>query len=216
MKPVPDRAEQGGAILRGLSRLLERMAPWLVSVGTWIFGGLIALNLVVIAALITVGPADRAVLVSVTVFACALPLEVAGMVLLRLSKDVDEIGLQSMARQSFEEAGFTSIHTYLPDPHERESVSRRSARITLGYALAMAALSLALTLTGIVAALWHMAPWVAEASLATAFLSGILIALVMMHSMPPESEAERALKRRSEEAPAAKQLERPKETERSR
>jgi hypothetical protein len=57
---------------------------------------------------------------------------------------------------------------------------------------------------------------VAEASLATAFLSGILIALVIMHSMPPESETERALKRRSEAAPSANHLARPKETEDSR
>jgi hypothetical protein len=213
MKPVPDQAEQGRAVAGGLSRLLERIAPWLVGVGTWIFGGLIALNLVVIAALITVGPADRAVLVSVTAFACALPLEAAGMVLLRLGKEVDEIGLENMARQSFEEAGFPSIHAYLPAPHARESVNRRRARITLGYALVMAALSLALTLTGIVAALWHMAPWVAETSLVTALLSGLLIALVVVHSMPPESEAEKALKRRSGKAPSARQLERPERSE---
>ena len=78
MRPVPDQAEQGRQAIRGLSRLLGRIAPWLVGVGTWIFGGLIALNLVAIAALITMGPTDRAVLISVTAFGCALPLEVAG------------------------------------------------------------------------------------------------------------------------------------------
>jgi hypothetical protein len=36
---------------------LDQVAPWLIEVGTWVFGGLMALNLVIIAALITVGRA---------------------------------------------------------------------------------------------------------------------------------------------------------------
>ncbi|HTO92639.1 MAG TPA: hypothetical protein VMJ70_16025 [Candidatus Sulfotelmatobacter sp.] len=211
MTPLPDQAEQGRLAIHGLSLLLERAGSWLVVVGTWIFGGLIALNLVVIAALITVGPTDRTVLISVTSFACALPLEVAGIVLLRLSKDVEEIGLESLTLQSFEEAGFRDIHAHLPAPSQRESAKKRSVRVTLGYALAMAALSLALTTTGIVAALWHMAPWVAEAFLAMALLSGILIVLALRHSLPPESDAERTMKAETRKRQSAEKLGRPGE-----
>jgi len=33
--------------MKGLRGLAERITPWLVEVGGWIFGGLIAVNLVV-------------------------------------------------------------------------------------------------------------------------------------------------------------------------
>ncbi len=101
-----EHLEPGQQAIKGLSRLLERIAPWLADVGTWVFGGLIALNLVVIAALLTVGPVDRAVLVATAAFACALPLEVAGMMLLRLGKDMDDIRLEETTLRSFEEARF--------------------------------------------------------------------------------------------------------------
>ena len=196
MRPVPHQADQSRQTINALARLFERIAPWLVEVGTWIFGGLIALNLVVIAALITVGPVDTAVLIAVTAFGCALPLEVAGMVLLRLSKDADDIRLENVTLQSFEDAHFPNIRAFFPPPSQQASARRRRARITLGYAMAIATLSVALTLTGIVASLWHMAPWVAGISSATAFLSVVLVLLVVMHAMPPASAAERRLKGR--------------------
>jgi len=196
MNLMPDDADQGRQTRKALSRLLVGLASWLVEVGTWIFGGLIALNLIVIAALITVGPVDAAVLIAVTAFACALPLEVAGMVMLRLRKDVEDMHLESLALRSFEEAHFPNVRAYFPPPHQRDSLKRRRVRITLGYALAIATLSVALTLTGIVATLWHMAPWVAEASLATGVLAVVLILVVIAHAMPPVSEAERQLKDR--------------------
>jgi hypothetical protein len=198
MRPVPDQADQSRQTFNALSRLFERIAGWLVEVGTWVLTGLIALNLVIIAALITVGPVDTAVRVAVAAFGCALPLEVAGMILLRLSKDVEDIQLEDKALQAFEEAHFPQIRAYFPAERQRGSVRKRRARITLGYALVIGAISLALTLTGIMAALWHMAPWIAEASLAMAFLSAILILVVVAHSMPPESKAERELRGHSE------------------
>jgi hypothetical protein len=185
--------------MKGLAGLVERITPWLVEVGSWIFGGLIALNLVVIAALITVGPVDAAVLIAVTAFACALPLDVAGIVLLRLIKDAQAIHLDEVALQAFQDAHFPNIETYFPPERERESLAKRRARVALGYALAIAALSITLTLTGIMAALWHMAPWVAEAFTATVALSTILLLVILAHSLPPESEAEKKLKRQLRE-----------------
>lgn len=120
-----DQALVARRAMQGLAGLLEQITPWLLEVGSWIFGGLIALNLVVIAALITV-----------------------------------------------------------------------------------AALSIALTVTGITAALWHMAPWVAEAFVATVILSAFVLLLVMAHAMPPESEAEKELKREYREQRVRHKLER--------
>jgi hypothetical protein len=209
MKPTLDPAEQSRRTMNGLARLVEQITPWLVEVGSWILGGLIALNLVVIAALITVGPVDAAVLIAVTAFACALPLDVAGIVLLRLIKDVQDIRIDDLTLQAFQDARFPNIEAYFPPPGERESLSKRRARIALAYALAIAALTVALTLTGIVAALWHMAPWVAEVFSATVALSAVLLVVVFAHSLPPESEAEKELKRRYREQRNRQRLEQP-------
>ena len=197
MKPPSDDQAQGRQAISALGHLTERIAPWLVEVGTWVFGGLIALNLVIIAALITVGPVDLAVLIAALAFACALPLEVAGIVLLRLSKDVDDFRLEKATLESFEDAKFPNIRSYFPPPREREPARRRRSRIALGYALGIAVLSTALTVGGIVGALWHMAPWVAESFLAALFLSALLIILVIRHAMPPVSVAERRLQEKA-------------------
>lgn len=208
MKGAVDPAEQSKRSMLGLARLVERITPWLVEVGSWILGGLIALNLVVIAALITIGPVDTAVLIAVTAFACALPLDVAGIVLLRLIKDAKDVRIDELTLQAFREAHFPDIEAYFPPAGKRKSFSQRRGRIALGYALVIAALSGALTLTGIVASLWHMAPWVALVFGATVTLSTVLLIVVIAHSLPPESAAEKELKRQYREQRARQPVER--------
>jgi len=196
MKAMLAQAERSEPSLNGLARLVEWLTPWLVAVGSWIFGGLLALNLVLVASLITVGPVDRAVLIAVIAFACALPFDVAGIVLLRLTKDFQDIRVDELALKAFQEARFPGIEAYFPPARERESFSRRRARIALAYALVIAALSAALTLAGLVASLWHMAPWVGEVFLATVALSALVLVAVVAHSMPPQSEAEKEARQR--------------------
>src|SRR5437588_9086609 len=87
MTPL-DLEEQSRQSMQAVGNLRERITPWLFEFGSWIFGGLIAFILLVIPALITVGPARSAILVSITAFACALPLNVAGLFLLRLVQDL--------------------------------------------------------------------------------------------------------------------------------
>jgi hypothetical protein len=60
--------------MKAVSKVLENIMPWLLDVGSWIFGGLIAFNLLVMASLITVGPVDRSIKISTAGFALALPL----------------------------------------------------------------------------------------------------------------------------------------------
>ena len=191
-----DPAETSGPSLDALARLVEWITPWLVAVGSWVFGGLIALNLVLVAALITVGPADRAVLIGTAAFACALPFDVVGIVLLRLIKDLQDIRLDDLALKAFQEARFPDIEAHFPPPRQRESFSKRRARIALAYALVISALSTALTLAGLVASLWHMAPWVGEAFLATLALSALVLVGIVAHSLSPQAEAEREPERR--------------------
>lgn len=190
---MDDRSERS---LSGLANLVETITPWLLDVGSWIFGGLTAINLVVISALLTVGPVDAAIRMSTAAFACALPLNLAGIVLLRLVKDVKDVGLDDLALRSFQEAGFPDIDAYFPPPEEQEALRARRARLTLLYASGIGALSIVLTLTGLVAALEHMAWWIALALLSAVALSTLIVAVVIGHTLPPESAAEKALKRR--------------------
>ena len=182
--------------MKGLRILAERITPWLIEAGGWIFGGLIAVNLVVISSLITVGPVDGMIRISITTLACALPLNVAGICLLRLIKDVKDIGLDDLALQAFRDAGFPDIEAYFPLPQERDALLKRRSNVALLYSLGIAALSIALTLTGLVAALWHMAWWIGLVLLAMVVFSAALVAIAIAHSLPPPSEAEKALTRR--------------------
>jgi hypothetical protein len=208
MKATANPAEQSRRAMKGVAGLVERITPWLVEVGSWILGGLIALNLVIIAALVTVGPADPAIRIAVTAFACALPLDVVGIVLLRLIKDWQDFRIDELTLQAFQEAHFPDIAAYFPPARERESLARRRARIALAYALGIAAASVALTLVGMAAALWHMAPWIAETFAATIALSAILLIVVIAHALPPETAAEKALKRRYWQQRTEERLER--------
>ena len=194
--PPFDIAEQSRATSKALGALAAGIMPWLFDIGDWVFGGLIAVNLVLISALITVGPVDTAILVAITAFGCALPLDVAGISLLRLVKDVKDVGIDDLTPQSFKEAGFPDIDAYIQSGAERESQRKRRATVAVGYAAAMASLSIALIVAGLVAALWYMGWWVGVVALSVALVSAVLVALVFVHGQPPDSEAEKQLKRR--------------------
>jgi len=195
--PIVD--EQSERTFRGLRNLVEQITPWLLEVGSWTFGGLTAVNLIVISALITVGPVDAAIRPSTAALAGALPLNVAGIVLLRLVKDVKDIALDDLAWRAFDDAGFPNIDAYFPSHGERASGRTRRSRVVIAYSLGLAALSLALTMTGVAAAMWHMARGIAFVLLAATVLSAVFVSVVIVHALPPESDAERALKLRDME-----------------
>jgi hypothetical protein len=189
--PSHDPREESKQAIKGLDNLVQKIAPWLFDVGSWIFGGLIAFNLFLTAALITVGPVDVATLISIIAFSSALPLNVTGIFLLRLVKDVQDIGIEELTLQSFKDAGFSDIETYFPPTQEREFQRNRRSNLTLAYASAIAALSVGLTLTGFVAALWHLAWWVALIFLVVVALSVALAAAIVAHTLPAESNHKR-------------------------
>ena len=182
------------ATFSSLRNLAEATLPWLTDVGSWVFGGLTAVNLVIISALITVGPVDAAIRASTAALAAALPLNVAGILLLRLIKDVNEVGLDDLSLRAFRDAGFPNIDAYFPSPLERKSRHARRARVALLYSLGIAALSFALTVTGMAAAVWHMGRWIAFVLLSAVILSAVLVAVAIAQALPPESEAEKSLK----------------------
>ncbi|HKW71124.1 MAG TPA: hypothetical protein VJP81_11120 [Candidatus Dormibacteraeota bacterium] len=155
--------------VKGFGKLLEQITPWLLELGSWVFGALIAFNLLLLAALLTVGPVDRAVLVATAALALALPPDVAGLVLLRLVADVSKIRLEDVASRSFEEAGFKA-EDVRPD-EDIESAMKRRTRTVLIYCYTILAVSVLLTMVGITAGFWHMAWWIGLLFLATAVVS---------------------------------------------
>lgn len=174
---MSDVDQKAAATFRGLRNLIEQIAPWLIDVGNWVFGGLIAVNLVVISALITVGPVDAAVRTATAALAVALPLNVAGIVVLRLVKDVKDVALDDLTLRAFRRAGFPNIDAHFPPPHERPAAHGRRFRVALLYSAGIAAVSIALTLTGIDAAVWHMGRWIAVALLGAVALGAALVAI---------------------------------------
>jgi hypothetical protein len=193
---TPAVDERAARSFSGLRNLAERITPWLVDVGSWIFGGLTAVNLVVISALITVGPVDEAIRGSTAALAAAFPLNVAGIILLRLIKDVNDVGLDDLTLRAFQDAGFPEIDAYFPSPGEKASQHARGSRVALLYSLGIAAASVALTVTGMAAALWHMGHWIAFVLFAAVILSAALVTVAIAHAMPPESSAAKPLKLR--------------------
>ena len=168
--------ERSARTFEGLRNLVARVAPWLVDVGSWIFGGLTAINLVVISALITVGPVASAIKISTAALAAALPLNVAGILLLRLIKDLKDIGIDGLALRAFQDARFPHIDAYFPAPRERAIQHARRSRVALLYSMGVAALSIAFLVSSVV-------------------LSVALVTIAIAQGLPPESDAEKRLKR---------------------
>jgi hypothetical protein len=67
--------------------LISRIAPWFFEFGSWVFGGFIAYSIVLIQAPIlnsAVTRGDRALVICALMLALALPLDVLGLIVLRL------------------------------------------------------------------------------------------------------------------------------------
>ena len=161
----------------GLAKLVERITPWLLDLGNWIFGALIAFNLLVLSALLTIGPVDKAVLIATATFALALPPDVAGFLLLRLAADMKSVDLEQVATQAFVEAGFEA-QARGPAPSPNEAQQRR-ARVVLRFSYALLSLTIVLTFIGVTAALWHMAWWIGGAFVGTAVVSQAVVFVAM-------------------------------------
>lgn len=67
--------------------------------------------------------------------------------------------------------------------------------MALLYSMGIAALSIAFTLTGIAAALWHLGQWIALVLVSSVVLSAALVTIAIAQGQPSESDAERRLER---------------------
>lgn len=155
------------------AKVLETMTPWLFDLGNWIFGALIAFSLVMLGALFTVGPVDRAILVATASFALALPFDVAGFVLLKFAADMKTIDFEGVTTRAFVDQGFDPAQVGVSaDPKAAE---KRRAQTVLRISYILLNVTLLVTVTGLAAALWHMSWWIGVLFAASAVVSLITI-----------------------------------------
>lgn len=190
-------------ITQATTKYVERLTPWLLEVGSWIFGGLIAFDLILLGPLLTIGSVDTAIIVSTAAFALVLPLDVTGLFLLRLVRDLGHVGIEldfeNDVRRAMESAIPTS-ETPVPAPKTLEAVQKRKTRTTLLYSVNILALCALLTLTGITAALWHVARWIAIAFALMVLICLVIVNVAVLTSRIPESPEEKAQRRRTGDA----------------
>jgi hypothetical protein len=166
-RPGPD--DTWARTKAGLVKLVERLTPWLLDLGNWIFGALIAFDLLILSALLTVGPVDSAALIATAAIALALPPDIAGFLLLRLAADMKSVDLEQVATEAFVDVGF---EVKGPGPVRRpDEAEQRRARLVLRYSYSLLALTVVLTCIGVTAALWHMAWWIGAAFVGMAVAS---------------------------------------------
>lgn len=151
-----------------VAQFLAGIAPWLMELGNWIFGGLIAFNLVILGAVVTIEPLDNAVRIAIAAAALALPPSVVGLILFRLVSSVPRIRQSETAEQALHDAGFTLDG--LP-PSERAAAVRRLDSVILRFTNGLMMATVLLTLVGLTATLWHGAWWIGVAFLAVVALS---------------------------------------------
>jgi hypothetical protein len=178
-------AEEGHKTVRAFGKFVGQITPWLLEVGSWVFGGLIAFNLIVIAALITVGPVDQAVLIATAAFALSLPLDVTGLVLLRLLQDLKQVSLEEGLAQNFQDFDFTVVTR---TPATLEALREKRTRVMLGYSLGMLTPSALLTLAGMTATMWHMAWWIGVGFFGMVCISLVIVNRAIVNSRPAESQ----------------------------
>ena len=127
-----------------------------------------------------------------------MPLNLTGLLLLRMLQDLKKVGFEDELTQAFQDAGFT-FGEHVLSPTALESRRKRRTGILLGYALGILALSLLLTLTAMLAALWHMAWWIGVGFFAMLMISLAIVIVALANSQPPQSPEEKELKRRYRE-----------------
>jgi hypothetical protein len=197
---------------RVFGELVERIAPWFFDFGSWVFGGLIGFNLLLLGPLITVGPVDPAVLVATAAFALALPLDVAGVFVLRLVQDLQRVGLEDEVARALGEVGAvegssavgavegsSAVGAVVPPPDVREAQRRRRTERVLRASIGLLALSGVLAVLGMLGMLWHMGWWIAVAFAAMVVISLVIASVAMAAAQPRDAAEARERRRRYQE-----------------
>ncbi len=179
--------------MEAFEKVVESITPWLVEFGTWIFAGLIGFALIVIAPLVTIGPVEATILVSTAALALTLPLNVAGLLLLRLVQDMQRY--EDKLAQGFHDASVI-LGSDFAAPLAASSIQKRRTEIILLVSLGLLTVSVLLTLVGLTAALWHVAWWIGALFLLMTVISLGIVVVALSAVRPPQSQEERERKQR--------------------
>ena len=179
--------------MKALEAVTESITPWLVEFGTWIFAGLIGFALIVIAPLVTLGPVETTIIVSTVALALTLPLNLTGLLLLRLVQDMKRY--EDKLAQGFHDASLI-LGAEFASPLAASPTQKRRTEIILLISLGMLTVSGLLTLIGLVAALWHVAWWIGILFLVMTIISLGIVVVALSVVRPPQSQEERERKQR--------------------
>src|SRR5215831_9896310 len=136
--------------MQAFEAVTESITPWLVEFGTWIFAGLIGFAVILIAPLVTVGPIESTIIVSTVALALTLPLNLAGLLLLRLVQDLRRY--EDKLAQGFHDASVI-LGTEFAAPLSASPTQKRRTEVILLISLGILIVSVLLTLIGLTAAL---------------------------------------------------------------
>jgi MFS family permease len=179
--------------MKAFEAVIESITPWLVEFGTWVFAGLIGFALIVIAPLVTVGPVESAILISTVALALTLPLNLAGLLLLRLVQDAQRY--EDKLAEGFHNASLI-LGSELASPLRTYPLQKRRTEIVLLVSLGLLVVSALLTLVGLVAALWHVAWWIGILFLIMTIISMGIVITAFSAVRPPQSQEEREQRQR--------------------
>jgi ABC-type multidrug transport system fused ATPase/permease subunit len=176
-----------------MTTLLDSLKPWLIEFGNWIFGGLIAFNLIIVAPLLTIGLNHIELMVSIVAFAfaCALPLDVSGLLLLKLTKDMNDIAIDDVVTHAFKDANIPEIEDHLPTTDQIQTNYKRRTEIGLRYSIWLGVASAILTYLGMIAALWYIAWWVAVIFIIVSVIALFITMNVAQRVIRPMTDEER-------------------------
>jgi ABC-type multidrug transport system fused ATPase/permease subunit len=177
--------------MRALEAVTESITPWLVEFGTWIFAGLIGFAVILIAPLVTVGPIESTIVVSTVALALTLPLNLAGLLLLRLVQDTQRYE-DKLAEGIHNASLILGADLALPPP--MGPTQKRRTEIILLISLGILVVSGLLTLIGLTAALWHVAWWIGVLFLLMTIISLGIVIVALSAVRPPQTQEERARK----------------------
>jgi hypothetical protein len=104
-----------------------------------------------------------------------------GLFLLKLVPEMMDVKFEELLARAFQEVGFTG-GGQVAAPSALEAMRRRRTKIVLFTFPGVLALSVLLTLTGMLASLWHMAWWITVAFVAVTILSLLIVILVVRAS----------------------------------
>jgi hypothetical protein len=163
----PAKMDWKSALLSWMEQSQQIVLKWLYDVGGWIFTGLIAVALMIIQNLIGIGHSDRGLLVAGLVLAVALPLNLAGLWIVRYIQNLDQAaaGAKPPLAKKQSVADDATVNAAAIFSAKKRTFTNRVVTIVL-------ALSVLLTLLGLALALWHIS-WVVTVVFLVAILVGL-------------------------------------------